>query len=419
MLRSTLLLLLVHHVVANDACDGTDGPDGSCVEKRSKSKDAGVVLLQGIKKHGKTQGALEKEMEQTACAGEGEDPYDPQYGPRSCCEGTRRCGPWYQESWGGWSYECRASCRRGAEPDDCGCVPPKGWSSTRQRCSRSSTTSPEEAQECRDRTSSTTTTVTESTESTTTGSTESTTTGTTTTFTGGAGPTPSELNIMSWNVFFGNSRFDAMNDMLKSRNIDIANLQETNNKLDRIAEASGYSSVNSWKQSHDWCGYNFHNSDWGHAWSKELDVPGSRGVCGGMIFKGNAKFCVWGLHPIQQGNNVRFAKESVKIAADEMKVCSETYNAPSIFLGDFNTLDWRGVRRELEKRTGWNWALAAKHDIDFIFIQTGPLKVGEVISSEILGDGTCWPGFPPHNGISRQCGYADHSPLWARIKLDL
>ena len=42
----------------------------------------------------------------------------------------------------------------------------------------------------------------------------------------------------------------------------------------------------------------------GHAWSKELDVPGSRGVCGAMIFKGNAKFCVWGLHPIQQGNNV-------------------------------------------------------------------------------------------------------------------
>ena len=26
---------------------------------------------------------------------------------------------------------------------------------------------------------------------------------------------------------------------------------------------------------------------------------------------------------------VRFAKESVRIAADEMKVCSETYNAPS------------------------------------------------------------------------------------------
>ena len=27
----------------------------------------------------------------------GQDPYDPQYGPRSCCEGTRRCGPWYQD----------------------------------------------------------------------------------------------------------------------------------------------------------------------------------------------------------------------------------------------------------------------------------------------------------------------------------
>ena len=26
-----------------------------------------------------------------------EDPYDPQYGPRSCCEGTRRCGPWFQD----------------------------------------------------------------------------------------------------------------------------------------------------------------------------------------------------------------------------------------------------------------------------------------------------------------------------------
>ena len=71
------------------------------------------------------------------------------------------------------------------------------------------------------------------------------------------------FGLRSWNVFFGNNRFDAMNDMLKSRNIDIANLQETNNKLDRIAEASGYSSVNTWKQPHDWCGYNFHNSDWG------------------------------------------------------------------------------------------------------------------------------------------------------------
>jgi hypothetical protein len=42
----------------------------------------------------------------------------------------------------------------------------------------------------------------------------------------------------------------------------------------------------------------------GHAWSKELTVPGNRGVCGAMIFKGNAKLCVWGLHPIQQGNNL-------------------------------------------------------------------------------------------------------------------
>lgn len=39
--------------------------------------------------------------------------------------------------------------------------------------------------------------------------------------------------------------------------------EETNNKLERIAEASGYSSVNSWKQSHDWCGYNFHSPEWG------------------------------------------------------------------------------------------------------------------------------------------------------------
>ena len=31
-----------------------------------------------------------------------------------------------QVSWGGWSYECRADCSRRTEPDDCGCVPPKG-----------------------------------------------------------------------------------------------------------------------------------------------------------------------------------------------------------------------------------------------------------------------------------------------------
>ena len=34
-------------------------------------------------------------------------------------------------------------------------------------------------------------------------------------------------------------------------------------------------------------------------------MPGSRGVCGAMIQKGAAKFCVWGLHPIQNNNNVR------------------------------------------------------------------------------------------------------------------
>lgn len=410
------VLLLVPSLAEVATCDA----DGSCDVKRTK-RDSGVVLLQGVKKHGKTQGGELQLDEQ--CAAEGEDPYDPQYSsaakfPRDCCAGTRRCGPFYQASWGGWSYECRADCSRRTEPDDCGCVPPKGWSSTRQRCSGSSSTSDQEAQECRDRTSTTGVTESTTTESTTTTSTESTTTGPTTSFTGGTGPTPTHLNIMSWNVFFGNSRFNAMSDMLKGHEIDIANLQETNNKLNDIAEASGYTSINTWRQKHDWCGYNFHNSDWGHAWSKELTVPGNRGVCGAMIFKGNAKLCVWGLHPIQQGNNVKFAKESVRIAAEEMKVCSETYNAPSIFLGDFNTLDWRGVRRELNERTGWEWDLAAKHDIDFIFIQTGPLKVGEVESSEIVGDGTCWPGFPPHNGISRQCGYADHSPLWARIKLD-
>ena len=40
-------------------------------------------------------------------------------------------------------------------------------------------------------------------------------------------------------------------------------VQETNNKLANIAEASGYASVNEWKQPHDWCGYNFHKPDWG------------------------------------------------------------------------------------------------------------------------------------------------------------
>ena len=40
-------------------------------------------------------------------------------------------------------------------------------------------------------------------------------------------------------------------DMLKGHEIDIANLQETNNKLNDIAEASGYTSINTWRQKHD------------------------------------------------------------------------------------------------------------------------------------------------------------------------
>jgi len=424
--------------------------DGSC--EKPKNKGGGVVLLQGVKRHGKVQEHLQSEDEE--CTPLGGDPYYPYF--RECCQGTKQCGPYYQESWGGWSFECKHSCNKKEKEDDCGCVPPEGWSTTVQKCRPESTTSEAEAKECRDKTSTTASTTSTSSKAaeaddcgcippegwsttvqkcriesstseaeakecrdktSTTVSTASTTTGPTTTWTGGTGPTPTVLTIMSWNVFFGNTRYDAMDRMFKAHDVDIANLQETNNKLANIAEASGYASVNEWKQPHDWCGYNFHKPDWGHAWATELEVPGSRGVCGAMMYKGDAKFCVWGLHPIQRNNNVKYAKESIKIAADAMKKCSEEYNAPSIFLGDFNTLDWRGAQHELEKRTGWGWQLAAKHDIDFIFIQTYPLKVGEVISSQIVGDGTCWPGFPPNNGISRECGYADHSPLWAKIRL--
>ncbi|CAK9053730.1 Anoctamin-10 (Transmembrane protein 16K) [Durusdinium trenchii] len=397
--------------------------DGSC--EKPKNKGGGVVLLQGVKRHGKVQEHLQSEDEE--CTPLGGDPYYPYF--RECCQGTKQCGPYYQESWGGWSFECKHSCNKKEKEDDCGCVPPEGWSTTVQKCRPESTTSEAEAKECRDKTSTTASTTSTSSKAaeaddcgcippegwsttvqkcriesstseaeakecrdktSTTVSTASTTTGPTTTWTGGTGPTPTVLTIMSWNVFFGNTRYDAMDRMFKAHDVDIANLQETNNKLANIAEASGYASVNEWKQPHDWCGYNFHKPDWGHAWATELEVPGSRGVCGAMMYKGDAKFCVWGLHPIQRNNNVKYAKESIKIAADAMKKCSEEYNAPSIFLGDFNTLDWRGAQHELEKRTGWGWQLAAKHDIDFIFIQTYPLKVGEVISSQIVGDGTCW-----------------------------
>ena len=41
---------------------------------------------------------------------------------------------------------------------------------------------------------------------------------------------------------------------------------------------------------------------------------------------------------------------------------SSTKNRLRIFLGDFNTLDWRGVRRQLEESTGWDWPLGGIHD---------------------------------------------------------
>ena len=44
--------------------------------------------------------------------------------------------------------------------------------------------------------------------------------------------------------------------------------QETNNKLEKIAEASGYVSANTWERTHDWCGYNFYKPGWGRALRK-------------------------------------------------------------------------------------------------------------------------------------------------------
>jgi endonuclease/exonuclease/phosphatase family metal-dependent hydrolase len=221
---------------------------------------------------------------------------------------------------------------------------------------------------------------------------------------------------MSWNVYFANRKLWAMDKMLKDYNVDIANLQETNNRLGAIERESGYVSANTWRRSHDWCGYNFHRGDWNHSWSKEVEVPGNRGVCGALVQRGSSKLCVWGLHPIQNRNNVRFSKESIRKAADEMKRCSSQFGAPSIFMGDFNTKEWWGAKKQLEESTGWDWSLAAKNHIDFIFIQTAPLSVGRVTHSRVVGHG-CVPGFPGSNTRTASCGWSDHAAVYAEIEL--
>mmetsp|Transcript_55339 Transcript_55339/g.103821 ORF Transcript_55339/g.103821 Transcript_55339/m.103821 type:complete len:412 (-) Transcript_55339:88-1323(-) len=398
--------LLVHALAESDASCTASDPSSCPAEGAAKSaENRGLTLLQGRQRSSKIAAESEK-----PCSDEGEDPFWPP-GKSGCCPGLTQCGP-YNFRWG-WSWRCMAQC--GTPLDECGCrVGEEGWSTTIQACRPQSTTSEAEAKKCEEGGSSG-------------GGTTATTTATTTTAstTGGGGggdgeddgETPTQLKIMSWNVYFGNHKIDAMGNMLKEYDVDIANLQETNNRLERIAEEGGYISANEWKQPHDWCGYNFHKKNWKHEWSAEVKVPGSRGVCGAMIKKGKAKFCVWGLHPIQQGNNVRFAKESMDKAAEKMKECSEKFNAPSIFLGDFNTADYHGAKGHLEYVTGWQWSVAARHDIDFIMIQESPLKVGQATYTRIVGDGTCWPAFPPHNRVTAACGWADHSPLYAEIQL--
>eukprot|EP00931_Biecheleriopsis_adriatica_P031934 TRINITY_DN1867_c0_g1_i7.p1 TRINITY_DN1867_c0_g1~~TRINITY_DN1867_c0_g1_i7.p1 ORF type:complete len:615 (-),score=107.61 TRINITY_DN1867_c0_g1_i7:534-2378(-) len=341
-------------------------------------------------------------------------------------------------SWGGNKARVLREQLEGAklggavDLDDCQCqIGREGWSRTRNRCISSSTTDEEEAGWCRDKmttTGSETTTeevetttaqtspvmTTEEVETTTVQTSPVTATTATTTATTVASTTPTKIKLMSWNVYFGNGKMDSISKMLKQYDVDIANLQETNNRLEQIASKSGYISANKWEQSHDWCGYNFYRSDWSHAYSKEISVPGSRGVCGAMVQKGAAKLCVWGLHPVQRHNNVENARKSIRLAADDMKACSSEFDAPSVFMGDFNTADWRGVQRQLEESTGWGWTLAAKNQIDFIFIQSTPLAVGKVISSEVIGYG-CVPGFPGHNTVTSSCGYSDHPAVFAEI----
>lgn len=418
MMRSFVLTSLLLCVLGQSAPE-CQGEEGSCAVDQGTATGAnkGLTLLQGVRRAGKM------EADAADCAEDNEDPNWPRRN-RGCCPGFQKCGP-YQFRWG-WSFRCfSGQCR--TPTDECGCLLGQtGWSTTIGACRASSTTSEREARQCEEAgiggittTEAPGTTIgggmsdttTQDGEVTTTADTGSSTTG------GSSGETPTKLRIMSWNVYFGNGKIDAMGNMLKEWDVDIANLQETNNRLERIADEAGMVSANTWRQPHDWCGYNFHKTDWSHASSVEVEVPGSRGVCGAMMQKGNAKFCVWGLHPVQRGNNVKWAKESMDLAADKMKECAETHNAPSIFLGDFNTADWRGAKGHLEYVTGWQWSLAAKHDIDFIFITESPLKVGKVNWSKIVGDGTCWPAFPPHNKVSPGCGWADHSPVFAEIEL--
>lgn len=420
MMRSFVLTNLLLCVLGQSAPE-CQGEEGSCAvdQGTATGSNKGLTFLQGVRRAGKMA------ADAADCAEDNEDPNWPRPN-RGCCPGFQRCGP-YEFRWG-WSFRCfSGQCR--TPTDECGClVGQTGWSTTIQACRASSTTSAQEAQQCEANGIGGTTTTeapattigsgvsggettTQDGEVTTTADTGSSTTG------GSSGETPTKLRIMSWNVYFGNGKIDAMGNMLKEWDVDIANLQETNNRLERIADEAGMVSANTWRQPHDWCGYNFHKTDWSHASSVEVEVPGSRGVCGAMMQKGAAKFCVWGLHPVQRGNNVKWAKESIELAADKMKECAETHSAPSIFLGDFNTADWRGAMGHLEYMTGWKWSLAAKHDIDFIFITESPLKVGKVNWWKIVGDGSCWPAFPPHNKVSPGCGWADHSPVFAEIEL--
>eukprot|EP00439_Symbiodinium_sp_Y106_P019140 s1631_g2.t1 len=322
MMRSFVLTNLLLCVLGQSAPE-CQGEEGSCAvdQGTATGSNKGLTLLQGVRRAGKMA------ADAADCAEDNEDPNWPRPN-RGCCPGFQRCGP-YEFRWG-WSFRCfSGQCR--TPTDECGClVGQTGWSTTIQACRASSTTSAQEAQQCEANGIGGTTTTeapattigsgvsggettTQDGEVTTTADTGSSTTG------GSSGETPTKLRIMSWNVYFGNGKIDAMGNMLKEWDVDIANLQETNNRLERIADEAGMVSANTWRQPHDWCGYNFHKTDWSHASSVEVEVPGSRGVCGAMMQKGAAKFCVWGLHPVQRGNNVKWAKESIELAADKMK----------------------------------------------------------------------------------------------------
>jgi len=213
-------------------------------------------------------------------------------------------------------------------------------------------------------------------------------------------PKKAPFRLSTYNVFYNNTRtWDLAKLISMEVSPDIISFTEAIGEVPQqivdqlnLRQNGTWVLANKWDRRWMWCGLVAYRSDrWESTWHTQIPISQSgnpRGVCGAALKRKSdgEKLCVFGAHPaFASGGPPKWAKHAIKAAAAQMRNCSESFDAPVVFMCDCNTMNHVAVTAALTNATGSRFELAYGEWYDQIHIEAYPRRVGNAHGGFTVG----------------------------------